>query len=995
MKNFNYKEKTLAKVIAAILSGTSAFAMIAPLQAAEETQTKEEITTESAIAKKTIESPKVKEAEQNEEIEVVEVTGIRFSQMSALNRKKSGGTMMDSLVAEDIGQFPDKNVAEALQRIPGIQLGRDFGEGKSVSIRGVEPSLVKVEVNSVSALGFDGDRGVDFRDMASELIKSLDVIKGSEARLTEGGIGGTIQVETRKPNEFEENFLFVSGEGQYNDLIGNVSPKFNLTGVYKATEDLGFLFNATASDKSTMIHALRNTEWDRYGDYDNSPDKTSVHPDYASITDVNDCTSAADPTVCQEQWYDFSPVTPRYGIWGRDEKRLSANAIVQYKLTEELSVYAGYTYNTRDKQALDLNLDLSVGSTARFDEDSVIVDENHNVRYFETDNASVTNRTLEFAWDQTTTLLDAGFTFVRDAWRVEGKISQSTSEQDIDSRDTQTTANGIKGIDVTLNADGAPEWNYSDGYLINPEDATDTSTAFNVNDPTHYRQRVRYKYSPHYDESEEIMAKLDISYIPDSDFFTLLRGGYRSSSLSVINENYEYNIIRDPGTDYNGVEWTLADNARVVSGRTFLSPELFSGYNLGVNTVGQYWAVNSKPFQEAMQEIADENVTRRDLDVRTGFYDQVVNTDSLYLQADFETTLFDLPLTGNFGVRYVATEIGANGNVVENIYVDEFDDLENVKLDPITGDYRTGVDDPDHPDRYEGRKTVVEEYSDVLPSINLNLGLIPDELFLYAGAAKVLSHPKTEDLNVNATCKIFKTLKAANTDESPNTCTAGNPALDPYMAEQWEVALNYYPNESSILGASYFVKNITSWIIDAEERYDVDFFGDGRLWDVTQKINGTGVKNTGIEIQASTIFDFLPAPFNNLGANVNYTHMESDNVGLFNQLTGEELSFPSMSEHAYNIGAFYQSDHWTARIAYNYRGEYLAKSQDKSGNPVFVDDAGYMDAKLIYTFDNGIKIFIDGRNLLGEVKVETAGQGRLSDLRWSGREYSIGISYKM
>ncbi|WP_286876317.1 TonB-dependent receptor plug domain-containing protein, partial [Marinimicrobium sp. UBA4509] len=120
-------------------------------------------------------------------LEEVLVTGIRQSYTSALDRKREAGTMMDSLVAEDISEFPDKNIGEALQRISGIQLNRDMGEGTSVSVRGVESGLVRVELNGVTAMGMGGSRSVDFRDMASELVKSIDVYKGSEARLTEGG----------------------------------------------------------------------------------------------------------------------------------------------------------------------------------------------------------------------------------------------------------------------------------------------------------------------------------------------------------------------------------------------------------------------------------------------------------------------------------------------------------------------------------------------------------------------------------------------------------------------------------------------------------------------------------------------------------------------------------------------------------------------------------------------------------------------------------------
>jgi iron complex outermembrane recepter protein len=989
----NFKKNTLGKTIAAILAGSAALVVMTPIYAAQQTQSQAEQQVEKTkvVAKK---AEVTTDAEEESGLEVIEVSGMRYSQLQALDRKKNGGTMMDSLVAEDIGQFPDKNVAEALQRIPGVQLSRDFGEGDSVSIRGVEPDLVKVEVNNVSALGFGGGRGVDFRDMASELIKALDVIKGSEARMTEGGIGGTIQVETRKPNEFENNFLSFGAEGQYNDLICNVSPKFNLVGVYKFTEDLGILVNVTGSDKSTMIHALRNTEWNRYADYDGVDEKTSVNADYANITVQGDCDDVADPTACQQQWWDFSPVTPRYGIWGRDEKRISSQAMIQYRLSDSLSTHIGYTYNTRDKRALDLNIDLGVGSAARVVPESVVVDELHNVKSFVTQAAGITNRTLDFAWDQTTTLLDAGFVYAKDAWRVEGLISESTSDQDIDSRDTQTSAEGILGIKVDLDERGAPSWNYSDGYFANPLDDTDTSDKFNINDPASYRNRVRYKYAPHEDQAKEIMAKLDITYIPDSDLFTIFRAGYRSSSLKVENADYSYNIIRDAGVSYNGVPWTIQDNINILTGRTFESRELFKGYDLGVETVGTYWAVNTEPFIEVMKYISQENLSRADLDVVNGHYDQVVNTDAYYFQANFEHELAGLRLWGNVGLRYVKTEIGANGDVRERVFIDQMDDLGNILVDE-NGIDLSPVEDTTHPDTFLGRKTVVEGYSDTLPSINVNLGLIPDELVLYVGAAKVLAHPKTADLNVNATCNIYYTRRSQLEGEPTNNCTAGNPALNPYMADQWEVALNWYPNEQSIVSGSYFVKDITSWIIDANTRYDVDFFGDGRLWDVKQKINGSGVTNKGIEMQASTIFDFLPEPFNNLGGSANYTYMQSADVGLYNQLTGEELPFPSMSENAYNLSFFYEDEHWSARVAYNYRDEYLARASDRSGNPVFVDKAGYMDAKLIYTFDSGLKIYIDGRNLLSEVKSENAGPGRLSDLQWSGREYSIGFSYKM
>jgi iron complex outermembrane receptor protein len=927
-------------------------------------------------------------------LEIVEVTGMRFSTRSAIDRKKAAGTITDSLVAEDVGQFPDKNVGEALQRIPGVQLDRDFGEGAQISIRGVEPGLLRVEVNNASALGVGGSRGVDFRDMASELIKSLDVIKGSEARLTEGGIGGTVKVTTRKPNDFKDDFLGVSGEMQYNDLNRDPSHKYNLTGVYKVNEDLGFLVNLTGSEKNTMIHALRNTEWVRFDDYDNTAEKTVVDEAFAHISDKADCVTTADQQACEMQWWDFSPRLPRYGIWGREEDRLSAEFTTQYQVNDALSVYATYNYNTRDKVATDLNLHLETHSAARVDPESVVVDDRHNVTYFESRSATVTNRTLNFGWDQTTSIINTGFDYEEESWGLNGVFTHSTSEQDIDSRDTHITANGIAGVEVDLDERGAPEWDFNTGYFYNADNPSDTSDRFDVNDPASYRSRSRFKYAPHHDEAEETMGKLDYNYKLDAGFFTLLRTGVQVRSQSQTNADFQYNIIRDVGRTYNGDEWTMEDQINLITGNTFTSPELFRGYDLGVDTIGTYEAVDTQPFIDAIRAVSADNTTREDLDVRTGNYDVEIDTQAVYLQADFDTDVSGMRLWGNFGARYVETQTASNGDVRERIIVDQVDENGNVLVDPNTGEDLPGIEDPDHPQAFEGRKTVEAEYSDFLPSVNVSLGIIPEKLVLYAGAAKVMSRPKTGDLNVNANCTIYLTRRS-EVEDLPDTCSAGNPALDPYRANQYDLAVNWYPNENSILSAAYFVKDITSWIIDANTRYDIDFFGDGRLFDVRQKINGEGVTTKGLELQASTVFTFLPEPFNGFGGSANYTRMTAEDVGLFNQLTGAELPFPSQSENSYNVTVFYETDVWSTRLAYNYRDEYLIAPADRSGNPVFVDASGYLDAKFIYNVgDTGLKVYVDGRNLTGEVKSYNAGPRRLSDLQWSGREYAVGFSYK-
>jgi TonB-dependent receptor len=940
-------------------------------------------------------------------LEEVLVTGIRQSYTSALDRKREAGTMMDSLVAEDISEFPDKNIGEALQRISGIQLNRDMGEGTSVSVRGVESGLVRVELNGVTAMGMGGSRSVDFRDMASELVKSIDVYKGSEARLTEGGVGGTIQVNTRKPNEFEENFLSINGEAQYNSMIDEVMPKYNLTGVYKASDRLGFLVNITGSDVHTMLHGLRNTNWQKYHDVDGVASKTSVDQLYADYSTQQECMDAgldsASETACLEQWHEYSPSTPRYSIWGREENRLSANVEVQYAVTDNLSFDLSYTDGEREKLATDRNFQVEVGSA--FDIDSAVVDANKNVTQFVTNGvnaagtpigATIRNRTLNFDWNQERKVMRAGFDYVNDNLAIDGYIARSTTFEDIDSRDTQTAQNNVGGIVVTQVND-LPEIDFTDAYIINQDDVEDTFNTFNYNDGTQYTSLDRFKYAPSQSEASENIAKFDVTYSPEQSFFTAYRTGFIATDQDFANNAWGYNLMQTVGNPYtvDGETriWTQDDHEAVLLGNRFATDKFFRDYNPGVDIIESYMAVDTEPYLAALLErsgFSSAEAARGNLQPIDSRYDINVQTQSAYVQADFETDVGSMVLRGNFGVRVARTETASEGFSRIRVLVEQTDEDGNPIYGP-NGEDLAGVEDPDDPRSFEGRQTVEEDFVDVLPSLNLTLEMI-EGLEAYLGVAKVMARPQINDLNINADCTL-RDYPLARDQMIPNTCTAGNPDLDPYRATQGEVALTWYPNESSILSGAYFVKDITSYIFGAETQQDVDFFNDGTLWDVRQQVNKEGITTKGFEFQASTFFDFLPEPFNNTGAKANYTYITADNVDDFNPLTGEQMPLRGQSENSYNLEAFYEDDTWSLKLAYNYRDEYYSRVFD--GLPVFVDASGYIDGKITYTYDENLKFYVDARNLGKEVKLETSGVGRTNDLQWSGRMFSAGFTYRM
>ena len=300
-------------------------------------------------------------------------------------------------------------------------------------------------------------------------------------------------------------------------------------------------------------------------------------------------------------------------------------------------------------------------------------------------------------------------------------------------------------------------------------------------------------------------------------------------------------------------------------------------------------------------------------------------------------------------------EKDADGNAILD------DDGNRQPIYAADGSDKDGVEDRTDPRWFEGRQAITEEFIDVLPSVNMTLEVF-EGFEAYVGWAKVLARPNINDLNINADC-TFLDYPKARTFSYANTCDEGNPDLDPYRATQYEVALTWYPDETSIVSGSYFVKDITSYIFGKEWHEDVDFF------------------------------TFLPGFLKNTGMKANYTYTTADNVDDINPLTGELLPLKGQSEGAYNVEGFYEDEQWSVKLTYNYRDEYY--SHVFADFPVFVEGAGYLDGKITYRYNDNLKFYVDGRNLAKEAKTEIAGVGRVNDLQWSGRIFSVGFTYKM
>ncbi|MGN6423556.1 MAG: TonB-dependent receptor [Asticcacaulis sp.] len=352
----------------------------------------------------------------NDDTTLVIVTGTRASQQSAIDRKKRAKTATDSIVAEDIGSFPDQNVDEAISRIAGIQLDRgDFGEGQSVTVRGQSAENNRVELDGVGVMNTSGGlvsgggdaRGADLREIPSDIVKSLDVVKGTTAAMTEGSLGGSIHINTRTGLDFKKPYFQFRASQSMNTLDKKWTPAWSAIMARKFLDGrLGVIANINYSEISNTADSEQpNTSgsagYYRNVDLDQSPEKTFTYNPAVSagIGGVNaplanssnsmldvitksanaqtpqDCLAAFPvPTgsgtsnaakeagyelqSCLNQWNDYTPSLIRLLSHTYFERRLAADIRFDYKLNDDTTIYFKAATANRNENNKDYTLNL-------------------------------------------------------------------------------------------------------------------------------------------------------------------------------------------------------------------------------------------------------------------------------------------------------------------------------------------------------------------------------------------------------------------------------------------------------------------------------------------------------------------------------------------------------------------------------------------------------------------------------------------------------------
>lgn len=1008
------------------------------------------------------------------DITEVTVVGTRASLQSAMQRKKRNATIADSIVAEDIGQFPDKNVGEALGRITGVQLARDMGEGSGVSIRGVEPDLNRVEINGVSLMSTAGNinvyggggRSPDFRELPSEMVKSIDVFKGFTADMSEGGIGGTVSVQTRKPLDFRKPTYSITGSWQNLDILDGWTPRANLFGATQFLDGrLGIMGSVSLDKVNTRGDYIDNHSWRRLADFDGSDDKTveyynsayneTINSALAGISTQADCATAESPdeniisdglfrSQCLTQWHDYQPQNQRYRVWTREDDRTSAEFTAQYRINDKMDVWATYQYNRRNQQLNDINYGTSFTNLDRLNYTAlgctnatrvnagnavnvpgVVVDENHNVVSWTAGDCLNTNgrgghsafsiSSRDFNYKATSEYISYGFNYNGDRWKIAFTGANAETET-LSQTNNVSVSFDTPGMVVSLGDGNAPTFTFADGYS-----PSDIGAA----------RQFQIQYRPSQSANTEDQYKLDFTHRTNWNFIESIQFGLRHTDA--INSGYGYGgyivsqgddltsrlddtvvygnainsaaIIVDGqlvdqtdaayGNPYETTYWNTNENwSRTFANSVFndaMRP-LPTSFHFGGGNIASQWLYPD--FNSIAQHLDTSHFNLDNLYETVGSdgntYKQIPyhiqeKTDAQYIRVNYAFPAWGYDVSGNFGLRRVTTEVTASGQYSRRENRD-ITDPENENYGGTTGFVVVG----------NTFTTMKNDYTVYLPSFNINTWLIPSELNVRAGWAKLMARPKLSYIQPNMTCDINLTSLAV---EDTDSCIAGNPGLKPYRADQYDLSIEWYPNRDTQLSAGFFYKDITSFYVDQRSSIGQrDVFGDGVLYYYNTYLNAEGAQISGVELTAKTAFTFLPGIWSGFGVDANYTYQEADNVELFSQLDGAALPYPGLSSDSYNVTLWYDKGPINARLAYNYRSEYLAAitAGSNTQNPVFADATGYLDAKVTYrpSFAPNLSLFAEGKNLTEESETRTAGGTRLINEGYSGRRFFVGFTIK-
>lgn len=888
--------------------------------------------------------PSASTAPEAQQLESVVVMGSYSRSLEqAVDIKRANIGFSDSIVATDVADFPEQNLAEALQRMPGVTIERNKGLGSKVSVRGLPSEYTHVSINDLATASGSGGRDVEFDIFASEIIQQVTVQKSPTAADEEGGIAGSVQISTARPFDYSGRKLVLSAEGAHNSISEETDPKFS------------FLASDTWGDWGALVsfsHAERTNRTDSTSGINFRPmsrflgasgtrgaqAEAVIERDTGRIITNRANTAESNLIVFQDKVGDRAYLN--------DQEKWGATASLQYRPSSNFSLtfdamLGGYdtTEDEYDAAAYSASSRSTLETIHEYD-DTTLADHGilvlRDVSYTATQHEFLSKERInETDFSQYSLAMD----WKGDGWDVDAMLGYSGAEKTSDFANLKHVAY----------APSRTRWTGRSGETI----PSASSAGFDMyNSPSRYLFEA-YETTLERIDDDKYAAQLDFSKALDLAFLPALRTVQVGARYTDKSKERDYGELKITGPGPGNTSWvntrTLADSplqriSDIVPGGAY------GMKGLDWQQVSNDYARSFFRYPGFVTPFDDGQYYRVDEDVA-----------SVYAMADFAFDLGRVPVAVNAGARYVDTSVLSFGyHPVQN------------------PDGTTGYTDT--PVSKKG------SYKDVLPSLNLTAELSHD-LLLRAAASETLIRPALTDVAYKRTASW-----------SSFRFTDGNPDLQPTYAKQWEIGLEKYLANGGLLAASYFHKKIDGVVVNSLTGVVQDvavYNANGTLngyydFDVYQPVNASGSYDVdGIELIAQVPLDALHSALEGFGINANYTMLDSSLAGASD--LGIRTPMPGLAEKTYNVTVYYENDRFDARLSYNHKDEYV-ESIGYNMYPIWRDAYGQLDVSIGYRLTDHIKLSLKGINMTDE---ETSGYTMDPSFptmyEKSGRRISLGL----
>ncbi|WEF34367.1 TonB-dependent receptor [Pseudoduganella chitinolytica] len=877
-------------------------------------------------------------------IATVEVTGIRRSIRSAEQIKRDAPQVVDSINADDIGKFPDRAAGDALQRVAGVQVGRDRGETSSVIIRGLPDVATTLDGQDI----FTGrGRRLSYQDLPVQSIAGLDVYKSATANQFEGGIAGAVNIRLRAPFDFKTQTITGYVEDRRQQVNGSAATKTrNSPGggvLYSNRWDTGM------GEMGLLLDAAYNKEhWGYPVQWNDRPDRLfSVSPD-GTATRLND-----DQPVAPLRAGDRLGSLPHIGgIYNAgDRERFSGHAAFQWKINPKLEFttqYVGMGY--RGRHEVDYQLAI-VGWTPRLT-NVVLGEENAGCATPEgvicpilSANAPAARFGGPYDWDPyvatsawgvqertNTHFLNFALQYRDGPWSVNSALALTHSKFINDTVIVDQQIPGASANVYTYGGDGHGGYN-----------AITTPTSSNpLRDPTQFVLRGLVQ---NWEESvgKQAQWRTDATYKLGDGLLRAVNLGLRLST-----RNTEYHSA-EGHSDVNGAN---RPNPVAAFGPGFesLVP--------GVDRLGGPFLVPSRDFlidnADAVRAVYGA-AAGRVADDPTRYFDQRERTVTLYGSGRWQTTVAGMEVSGDAGVRVVRLNRKMRGTT-------------------RNGDVLTPID-------------VKASETNVLPNFSALVGW-RENLQSHFSVGKTITRPEFNRLNP-AMSLIPPTVNA------PGTGNAGNPALDPTKSTNTDVTLEYYFPKNGFAQVALFHRDINGYL----QNFTQDEVIGGQTYRVTRPQNSGSGTLKGAEFSIQKFFDFLPGFWSGFGAQFNYTYISGDNETrtTLDSPTFEKTSLIDVARRSANFALLYEGHGVTGRLAATRRGAYVEQIEE----PRFLQDRmvqaqTYVDLSLSYELTKNLTLQFDAINLTKEKYESYVGsESRPRDIRYTPTTYGLALRFKL